>query len=109
MRARKLTGVETDLAGSRRVIEVAAQGVSDHGAKLLKRFRLRKNGVAEGPRFVSTFGRFFNAKDNFRVGHHRVRASLPINVTIHNWISIPQRNPRDHNLMPRRVVLSSSS
>jgi|SRR6266446_6816211 len=77
MRGRKLTGVETDLAGPRRVIEVAAHGVSDHGAKLLKRFRLRKNGVAEGPRFVSTFGRFFNAKDNFRVGH-RVRASLAI-------------------------------
>src|SRR5216684_9324157 len=77
MRTRKLTGVETDLAGPLRVIEMAAHGVSDHGAKLLKRFRLRKNGVAEGPRFVSTFGRFFNAKDNFRVGH-RVRASLAI-------------------------------
>src|SRR5260370_21324845 len=77
MRGRKLTGVQADQAGSRRVIEVAAHGVSDHGAKLLKRFRLRKNGVAEGPRFVSTFGRFFNAKDNFRVGH-RVRASLTI-------------------------------
>src|SRR5438445_5145461 len=67
MRGRKLTALL--------FIEVAAHGVSDHEAKLVKRFRLRKNGVAERPRFVSTFGRFFNAKDNFSVGH-RVRASL---------------------------------
>src|SRR5260370_24022203 len=77
MRARKLTGVETDLAGPLRVIEVAAHGISDHGPKLVKCLRLSKNRMAAGPRFVSTFGRFFNAKDNFRVGH-RVRASLAI-------------------------------
>jgi hypothetical protein len=39
MRGRKLTALL--------FIEVAAHGVSDHEAKLVKRFRLRKNGVAE--------------------------------------------------------------
>jgi hypothetical protein len=77
MHAGELTGEQTDQVGSLRVIEVAPHGISNHGAKLVKRLRLSKNRMAEGPRFVSAFGRFFDAKDNFRVGH-RVRASLAI-------------------------------
>jgi hypothetical protein len=37
MHAGELTGEQTDQAGSRRVIEVAAHGISYHDAKVVKR------------------------------------------------------------------------
>src|SRR5208283_2137729 len=48
------------------VLEVATDRVLNHRAQLFEGIGLRENGMAQGARFKTTFGRFLDGKNYFR-------------------------------------------
>ena len=51
------------------VIEMARDGVADHGFEFVERIGFGKNGEAEGAGLVAAFWRLLDGEDNFALSH----------------------------------------
>lgn len=60
---------DTGLIG---IVEMAFNGIAEHGFEFFEGFRLRKNGVSKGTGFVAALWRLVDSKNNLglRCGWH---------------------------------------
>ena len=61
--------MKADDAGFVGGVEVAGDGVTNHGFQLVKRVGVREDGKAESAGFVASFGGLLNGEDDFALGH----------------------------------------
>ncbi len=97
--------VQADYGRFLRGVEMAGDGIADHGFQFVERICLGENGKTQGTGFVAAFRRFLNRKDDFAFRHASSGKTTPFALqTQMGQLRYPQHVfPRDlHWALPSR-------